>query len=78
MPRQIEAGLQEAVIRYLGLTLRDCVVFSIPNGGLRSFKTAKLMKRTGALAGVFDLPCSAGIQVGIDPHGPPLCRHSLA
>jgi hypothetical protein len=55
MPRQIEAGLQEAVVRYLRLTLRDCVVFSIPNGGLRSFKTAKLMKRTGALAGVFDL-----------------------
>jgi hypothetical protein len=53
--RQIEAGFQEAVVRYLRLTLRDCVCFAIPNGGHRSYKTAKLMKRTGALAGVFDL-----------------------
>jgi hypothetical protein len=53
--RQIEAGLQEAIVRYLRLTLPRCVVFAVPNGGKRSLKTARLMKRTGALAGVFDL-----------------------
>jgi hypothetical protein len=55
MPKQIEAGLQEAVVRYLRLMLRDCVVYHTPNGGKRSIKTAKLMKRIGTFSGVFDL-----------------------
>jgi len=53
--RQIEAGFQEAVVRYLRLSLRDCVIYHNANGGARSYKTAKLMKRIGVLAGVFDL-----------------------
>jgi hypothetical protein len=35
--------------------LRDCIVYHNANGGARSYKTAKLMKRIGVLAGVFDL-----------------------
>jgi hypothetical protein len=61
MPRQIEAGLQEAVVRYLRLMLRDCVVYHTPNGGKRSFKTAKLMKRIGTFSGVFDLTILAPV-----------------
>jgi hypothetical protein len=55
MARQIEAGFQEAVVNYLRVTLRDCIVYHNANGGARSYKTAKLMKRIGVLAGVFDL-----------------------
>jgi hypothetical protein len=61
MPKQIEAGLQEAVVRYLRLMLRDCVVYHTPNGGKRSFKTAKLMKRIGTFSGVFDLTILAPV-----------------
>lgn len=61
MPRQIEAGLQEAVVRYLRLALHDCVVYHTPNGGRRSHKTAKLMKRIGTLSGVFDITILAPV-----------------
>lgn len=34
---------------------RDLIVFSIPNGGKRGFKTAVKLKKEGALSGVADL-----------------------
>jgi hypothetical protein len=33
----------------------NCLIFSIPNGGLRDKRTAMLMKSTGLLSGASDL-----------------------
>jgi hypothetical protein len=49
---------QEIIIYYRNYFQRlykDCLIFSIPNGGLRDKRTAMLMKSTGLLPGASDL-----------------------
>lgn len=49
---------QEIIIYYRNYFQRlykDCLIFSIPNGGLRDKRTAMLMKSTGLLSGAADL-----------------------
>jgi len=49
---------QEIIIyyrNYFQLLYKDCLIFSIPNGGLRDKRTAMLMKATGLTPGASDL-----------------------
>jgi hypothetical protein len=49
---------QEIIIYYRNYFQRlykDCLIFSIPNGGLRDKRTAMLMKATGLTPGASDL-----------------------
>jgi len=54
MSRNAEAKLQAACVA-LARMADDVIVFSIPNGGLRTRAEAALMRWTGTLAGVPDL-----------------------
>jgi hypothetical protein len=49
---------QEIIMYYRNYYQRlyvNCLIFSIPNGGLRDKRTAMLMKSTGLLSGASDL-----------------------
>jgi hypothetical protein len=50
-----ETRLQCAVVDYMRRVCPDCLTFHNANGGKRTVETARLMKRLGVLAGVFDL-----------------------
>jgi hypothetical protein len=54
-----EDKIQQEIIMYYRNTFqrvyKDCLIFSIPNGGLRDKRTAMLMKSTGLLSGAADL-----------------------
>ena len=52
--RQDEERCQIAVVNSLR-SYDDLIVFSVPNGGLRSKKAAARLKASGVLAGVSDL-----------------------
>jgi VRR-NUC domain len=60
--RNAESRQQAAVVEWIRLVAPQCVVFAVPNGGLRTKAEAARLKWTGALAGVADL-------VIIDEHG---------
>ena len=50
-----EDHIQAAIVAYIRAVAPECIVFSVPNGGLRSKSEAARMKWTGTLAGVSDL-----------------------
>jgi hypothetical protein len=50
-----ESKLQAQCVKWFRYQYPNHVLFSVPNGGLRSYKTAIRMKQEGALAGVPDL-----------------------
>ena len=54
-----EDKIQQEIIIYYRNTFqrvyKDCLIFSIPNGGLRDKRTAMLMKATGLTPGASDL-----------------------
>lgn len=54
-----EDKIQSEVFRYYKnnyqIKYPNCLIFSIPNGGLRDKRTAMLMKSTGLLPGASDL-----------------------
>lgn len=52
-----EDSIQAGIVDYLRLVLapRDYLVFSIPNGAKRSLAEAGIKRRTGMLAGVWDV-----------------------
>ena len=53
--REEESMLQQQCVRWFRLQHRNAMIFSVPNGGLRSPKTAGIMKAEGQLAGVADV-----------------------
>ena len=55
MARNDEAKIQASIVAWARLVAPDAVIFSIPNGGLRTKPEAALLKWTGVLAGVPDL-----------------------
>lgn len=56
-PRHLESDLQIRCVQWFRLTYPRLryLLFSVPNGGLRSLRTAQILKAEGALAGVSDL-----------------------
>jgi VRR-NUC domain len=50
-----EARIQAAIVEWARVVAPDILIFSIPNGGLRSKAEAARMKWTGVVAGVPDL-----------------------
>lgn len=56
-PRHLESDLQIKCVQWFRLTYPKLryLLFSVPNGGLRSLRTAQILKAEGALAGVSDL-----------------------
>lgn len=50
-----EARVQAACIAFVRAVAPDCLVFAVPNGGLRSKSEASRMRWTGTLAGVPDM-----------------------
>lgn len=50
-----EARSQAAIVEYVRLVAPEIIIFSVPNGGLRSKAEAARLKWTGVLAGVLDL-----------------------
>jgi hypothetical protein len=50
-----ESKLQAQCVKWFRYQYPNIILFSIPNGGLRSYKTAVRMKQEGALSGVPDL-----------------------
>lgn len=54
-----EDKIQQQIIiyyrNYFQRLYKDCLIFSIPNGGLRDKRTAMLMKATGLTPGASDL-----------------------
>jgi hypothetical protein len=56
---QIEDSIQAEIVmyyrNYYQRLYKDCLIFSIPNGGKRDKRTAMLMKSTGLLSGAADL-----------------------
>jgi len=50
-----EARVQAAVVEWIRTVAPQCLVFAVPNGGLRSKSEAARLKWTGVLAGVPDL-----------------------
>jgi hypothetical protein len=54
-----EDRIQQEIIMYyknnFQIKYKDCLIFSIPNGGLRDKRTAMLMKATGLTPGASDL-----------------------
>lgn len=53
--RYIEDPIQASIVRWVRTCAPDCLVFAVPNGGLRNKREAARLKWTGALAGVPDL-----------------------
>jgi hypothetical protein len=53
--RYVEDPLQASIVSYVRTCAPECLVFAIPNGGLRSKREAARLKWTGVLAGVPDL-----------------------
>lgn len=60
--RNAESQIQAAVVSWFRTVAPDCLIFAVPNGGLRTKAEAAKMKWTGTLAGVPDL-------VIVDEHG---------
>lgn len=56
-PSHLESDLQIKCVQWFRLTYPKLryLLFSVPNGGLRSLRTAQMLKAEGALAGVSDL-----------------------
>jgi hypothetical protein len=56
---QIEDSIQAEIVmyyrNYYQRLYKDCLIFSIPNGGKRDKRTAMLMKATGLTPGASDL-----------------------
>ncbi len=54
---QSEDSIQAGIVDYLRVVLQPgrYVVFSVPNGGKRSMAEAGVKRRTGMLAGVWDI-----------------------
>jgi len=53
--RYVEDALQASIVQFIRTCAPECLVFAIPNGGLRSKREAARLKWTGVLAGVPDL-----------------------
>lgn len=57
--KQSEDKIQQEIIiyyrNYFQRVYKNCLIFSIPNGGLRDKRTAMLMKATGLTPGASDL-----------------------
>ena len=54
-----EDKIQQEIFRHyknnFQIKYKDCLIFSVPNGGLRDKRTAMLMKATGLTPGASDL-----------------------
>lgn len=50
-----EDSLQATCVQWFRIKYPNKMIFAIPNGGKRHMTTAIRLKKTGALAGVFDL-----------------------
>ena len=50
-----ESNIQIACIKYFRLQYPEYLCFSVPNGGIRTQKNARILKAEGLLAGVADL-----------------------
>lgn len=50
-----EAREQAAIVQFVRTVASEVIIFSVPNGGLRSKSEAARLKWTGVLAGVLDL-----------------------
>ena len=55
MARNDESRIQAAIVDYIRTVAPRCLVFSVPNGGLRTRAEAALFKWTGVVAGIPDL-----------------------
>jgi hypothetical protein len=55
MSGNADLKLHCAALKYLRLVCPDCLTLHVPNGGLRSKETARLMSALGTTPGVFDL-----------------------
>ena len=55
MARNEEAKIQAAIVQWCGSVAPECLIFAVPNGGLRSKSEAALFKWTGVVAGIPDL-----------------------
>ncbi len=53
--RNAEAKRQAAIVEYVRWTVPEILIFSVPNGGLRTKAEAARLKWTGVLAGIPDL-----------------------
>lgn len=51
----IQAEIYKYYKNYFQIKYKDCLIFSVPNGGLRDKRTAMLMKATGLTPGASDL-----------------------
>ena len=60
MSRNAEAKIQAAIVEWVRTVAPDILIFSIPNGGLRTKAEAALFKWTGATAGIPDLALIIG------------------
>ena len=60
--RNLESNLQAECVRWFRYQYPKCIIFAIPNGGLRNIKTASRLKKEGALAGIPDL-CIIGKSI---------------
>lgn len=72
MSRNAEAQIQAAIVSYLRTVAPQCIVFAVPNGGLRTKAEAALLKWTGVLPGIPDLIVLApgGVTIGIEVKAP--------
>lgn len=50
-----EARIQAAIVQFIRTAAPHCLVFSVPNGGLRSKSESARLKWTGVVAGIPDL-----------------------
>jgi hypothetical protein len=55
MSRNAEARIQATIVEWVRTVAPDVLIFSVPNGGLRTKAEASLFKWTGQLAGIPDL-----------------------
>lgn len=67
-----EDKIQAAIVAYIRAVAPRCIVFAVPNGGLRSKREAAKLKWTGVLPGIPDLIVLAphGVTIGIEVKAP--------
>lgn len=53
--KHLESKLQIACVKWFRYCYPNYIIFSIPNGGSRNIREAKILKAEGVLAGVPDL-----------------------
>lgn len=50
-----ESNIQIACVKWFRLQYPKYLCFSVPNGGIRTYKNARILNKEGLLAGVSDL-----------------------